>query len=259
MPQQNCALAFMAHPDDAEFTCAGTLARLRREHGWRVAMATMTPGDCGSADLRPDEISRLRLEEARKSAGILEAEFHCAGLRDLFIFYDRDALQRTTEIVRRAKPDLVITHSPEDYMVDHEMTSTLVRAACFGAPMPNFPTESAPPAERIPAVPYLYYADAVEGRDILGRPVEPTTLIDITSVMAVKERMLSCHASQRDWLKRHHGIDEYVESMRRWMAMRGEAVGVQYAEAFRQHRGHGYPSDDLLAALLHNTTPPQPG
>jgi len=255
--EQKCVLAFMAHPDDAEFTCAGTLARLHREHGWQVAIATMTPGDCGSVDRRPDEISRLRTEEARASAAILDAEYHCAGLRDLFIFYDRHALNRAAEIVRRAAPDLVITHSPQDYMVDHEMTSTLVRAACFGAPMPNFPTDSAPPAERIRAVPHLYYADAIEGRDIFGRPVEPGTLVDITGVMEVKERMLCCHASQREWLKRHHGIDEYVESMRRWMATRGRQMGVDYAEAFRQHRGHGYPGDDLLAALFPNPAPPQ--
>ena len=40
--------------------------------------------------------------------------------------------------------------------------------------------------------------------------------------MDVKERMLGCHASQRDWLRAHHGMDEYIESMRRWMASRVE-------------------------------------
>jgi len=250
MAESKCVLALMAHPDDAEFTCAGTMARLHREHGWRVAIATMTPGDCGSASLGPDAISRLRIEEARAAAAILDAEYLCAGLRDLSIFYDRDALLRATEIVRRVAPDLVITHGPQDYMVDHEMTSRLVRTACFGGPIPNFYTDAASPAQPTGAVPYLYYADAVEGHDIFGQAIEPSTVVDVTGVMAIKERMLCCHASQRDWLKVHHGMDEYVESMRRWMAMRGEPVGVQYAEAFRQHRGHAYPADDLLASLL---------
>lgn len=255
MAQSKCVLAFMAHPDDAEFNCAGTLVRLHREHHWRVALATMTPGDCGSAERAPEEISRIRREEARASAAILDAEYHCVGLRDLFIVYDRDALQRTTEIVRRVRPDLVITHSPQDYMVDHEVTSTLVRTAVFGAPIPNFFTESSEPAARIPAVPHLYYADPLEGRDLFGRLVEPTTVVDLTAVMETKERMLCCHASQRDWLRRHHRIDEYMESMRHWMAMRGEHPGVRYAEAFRQHRGHGYPADDLLASLLVRSSP----
>ena len=43
-------LSVLAHPDDAEFLCAGTMARLVREYGWRAVIATMTPGDCGSAE-----------------------------------------------------------------------------------------------------------------------------------------------------------------------------------------------------------------
>ena len=46
----DAVLSVLAHPDDAEFLCAGTLIRLAREHGWRVHVASMTPGDCGSAD-----------------------------------------------------------------------------------------------------------------------------------------------------------------------------------------------------------------
>ena len=80
--------------------------------------------------------------------------------------------------------------------------------------------------------------------------IEPTTVIDVSGVMDVKERMLCRHASQRAWLREHHGMDEYVESMRRWTAMRGEQIDVTHAEAFRQHIGHGYPADDRLAELL---------
>jgi hypothetical protein len=45
-------------------------------------------------------------------------------------------------------------------------------------------------------------------------------------------------------------MDHYVEAMRAWGAERGRAAGVAYAEGFRQHLGHGYPQDNLLAALL---------
>ncbi len=57
-------LAFMAHPDDVEMTCAGTLVRLKREAGCEIAIATATSGDCGSMDHRPDEIARIRHREA---------------------------------------------------------------------------------------------------------------------------------------------------------------------------------------------------
>jgi hypothetical protein len=62
--------------------------------------------------------------------------------------------------------------------------------------------------------------------------------------------MLACHASQRDWLLRQHGMDEYLEAMARWGADRGSEIGVAQAEAFRQYRGHPYPQDNLLLELL---------
>ena len=62
--------------------------------------------------------------------------------------------------------------------------------------------------------------------------------------------MLACHASQREWLRAHHGMDEYIDAMRRYSAERGKEVGVEFAEAFTQHRGHPFPQTDLLKELL---------
>jgi LmbE family N-acetylglucosaminyl deacetylase len=145
---------------------------------------------------------------------------------------------------------IVFTHPPSDYLVDHEMTSRLVRAACYAAGVPKIRTgedAAAPPA---PGVPYLYYADLVEGKDIFGRPVAPGFYLDISEVIEVKVRMLACHASQREWLLRQHGMDHYLDSMTEWAARRGAEAGVTYAEAFRQHLGHAYPQDNKLTALL---------
>ena len=60
-------LSFLAHPDDAEFLCAGTLIRLR-EAGWDVHIATCTPGDCGTMTEDRWAISATRTSEARKGA-----------------------------------------------------------------------------------------------------------------------------------------------------------------------------------------------
>jgi hypothetical protein len=68
--------------------------------------------------------------------------------------------------------------------------------------------------------------------------------------------MLACHASQRQWLLKHHGMDEYLEAMRRWGRQQGERVGVAYAEGFRQHLGHSYPQDNRLAQLVGALQPP---
>ena len=68
--------------------------------------------------------------------------------------------------------------------------------------------------------------------------------------MEAKRKMLSAHASQREWLRAHHGMDEYIDSMKRHGEMRGKQIGVKYAEGFVQHRGHAYPRKDLLKELF---------
>ncbi|HZY84766.1 MAG TPA: PIG-L family deacetylase [Gemmataceae bacterium] len=242
-------LSVLAHPDDAEFLCAGTLARLVREHGWRAHVASMTPGDCGSAELPADEIARIRRAEGAAAAAKIGATYHCLEERDLLIFYAERPLERVTRLLRDARPRVVLTHSPADYMLDHEMTSALVRAAAFGAPAPNFCAGRGhpPPLEHIP---HLYYCDPIEGKDALGREVEPAFRIDVSAVIEAKAEMLAAHASQREWLLKHHGIDHYVGAMRDWGARRGRESGVAFAEGFRQHLGHSYPQDNLLATLL---------
>ncbi len=103
-------------------------------------------------------------------------------------------------------------------------------------------------------MPYLYYCDPVDGIDPLGQPVTPTTYVDIAAQLEKKAAMLACHASQREWLRAHHGTDEYIDAMRRLAAMRGAQVKLAAAEAFVQHRGHAYPKDDLLAELFGSKT-----
>jgi hypothetical protein len=68
--------------------------------------------------------------------------------------------------------------------------------------------------------------------------------------MQTKEEMLCCHQSQRNWLLKHHGMDNYVISMKKLGEKRGEQIGSRFAEGFRQHLGHAYPQDNILKAEL---------
>lgn len=248
------ALAILAHPDDAEFLCAGSLARLGLEHGWQIHIASMTPGDCGSMDLPPDAISRIRRGEGAQAAQIIGANYHCIEERDLLVFYHERALEKVVRLLRQVRPDVVFTHSPADYLLDHEMTSTVVRAATFGAPTPNLFRERGH-ERHLDHVPHLYYCDPIEGKDALGRPVAPSFCVDISSVMETKTKMLAAHASQREWLLKHHGMDQYLLAMRSWGGERGRIVGVDFAEGFRQHLGHSYPQDNLVGKLLGELKP----
>src|SRR3954471_12545190 len=77
------ALSFLAHPDDAEFLCAGTLIRLR-EAGWEVHIATATAGDGGTMTQDKWSISATRTGEGRKAAELMGASYHCLDEREIF-------------------------------------------------------------------------------------------------------------------------------------------------------------------------------
>ncbi len=242
---QNTVLAVGAHPDDIEILCAGTLALLQAK-GWKVEFATMTPGDCGTTTLSREEISAIRKKEAAASAALLHGSYHCMECDDIFVSYDRPTLLKAISLIRRVRPEIVFTMSPQDYMIDHEVTSAVVQTGCFSAGIKNIDTGDEPYLK----VPHLYYFDPIEGKDRLGNDIHATTIVDISGTMALKEQMFLCHDSQLSWLKAHHGLDEYVASMRALATGRGKLVGAGYAEGFRQHLGHAYPQDHILRQAL---------
>jgi LmbE family N-acetylglucosaminyl deacetylase len=240
------ALTFLAHPDDAEILCAGTLTRLAHA-GWEIHIATATPGDCGTMTATRWDISATRTSEAKRAAEIIGAHYHCLDERDGLVVYDKPTLQKSIDLFRRLAPALVFTHAQDDYMMDHVEVSRLARAASFVYGAPNI---SAFPLLSGSKIPHLYYCDPIEGIDSLGRPALATTIIDMTKVHKQKLQMLACHASQREWLRAHHGMDEYLESVKRQDAARGQLIAKPFAEAFIQHRGHAYPHNDLLIELF---------
>ena len=242
-------LAIHAHPDDIEFQCAGTLALLGAA-GCHLTLATMTPGDCGSADRDAATIAEIRRAEAQAAAQVLGADFVCLEFRDMTVFSDDESRRRVVEAIRRARPDLILTAPPVDYHPDHEATSILVRDACFCTTLPNYKTRQWEPAPILERIPHLYFMDPLGGYDRDHRPVTPDFRVDVTQFVAVKRQMLACHASQRDWLLRQHGIDEYLDAQTAWDRERGQAIGVAAAEGFRQYLGHPYPADNLLLSLL---------
>lgn len=238
-------LAIGAHPDDVEFMCAGTLGRLK-EKGHRIFMATVANGSCGTMEYSRKEIIKIRRSEAQNSAKLLAAPYLCAGIDDLMVDNVSSIRIKVVEILRQANPDIVFTHALEDYMIDHVSTSILVKDACFCASIPNFPAKGS----LIAHVPHLYYALPIEGKDMYGRKIKPDILIDITKQISLKAKMLSCHKSQRDWLKKQHGMDQYIETMKSWAKELGKLAGCTYAEGFRQHLGHGFPQDNILIQLV---------
>jgi LmbE family N-acetylglucosaminyl deacetylase len=242
-------LSIHAHPDDAEILAGGTLALLA-ERGHAITIVTMTPGDCGTAEYSAEEISAIRRGEARRAAALIGAAYICAEFRDLAIFSDDPSRRRVVEILRRTEPDIVLTSSPTDYLCDHESTSLLVRDACFCAPAPNYWTHADDPASPLKAIPHLYLMDPAGGVDREANLVRPQFVVNVEPVFETKWNLLACHASQRNWLIKQHGMDDYMQTMKSWTQARASLAGLRYGEGFRQYRGHPYPETPLLQELL---------
>lgn len=238
-------LAFFAHPDDAEILCAGTLSLLKKA-GYNIHIATLGLGDKGTATHSKEEIIRLRRAEAIKAAGIIGGTYHCLDFEDIYIFYQRESIDKAAALVRKIQPAIVFTHSPDDYMLDHEISSKIAQTACFTAGMKNLDV----PEKPYGPVPYLYYTDPVESKDKFGNRIKPGVFVDISTEIETKEKMLASHASQRNWLMAHHKVDEYLLAMKSVARSRGDESDFQYAEGFRQHLGHGFPQDNILGEIL---------
>ena len=246
-------LAVMAHPDDIELTCAGTLILLKRA-GWAVHLATMTAGDLGSMKHTRAAIAKIRKKEAAASARILGAGYTCLGFDDLTVSYGAASKRVVTGLLRSVRPDLLILHSPDCYMADHTESARIAREAAFASTIPNWKAAfNGKPTKACAKMPAVLYADAIDNVDALGRRLPARYIVDITSVIDQKEKMLSAHDSQRSWLREQHGEDEYLQWMRRSGADRARDLNdpaVQVAEGFVPHLGHGFPREDVLTPAL---------
>ncbi|HVM14803.1 MAG TPA: PIG-L family deacetylase [Egibacteraceae bacterium] len=216
-------LAVGAHPDDLEILCGGTLARYVAE-GHEVVMATVANGDLGSFVHQRAEIAGLRAEEARASAAIAGAELMTLGVPDGEVSAaSPDQRRMVIDLVREARPDVIITHPPNDYMTDHNQASQLVFDTSFLATLPLLQTTHPHHGTVTP----LLYMDTIAGLQF-----EPSEFVDITDHLETKLSMFAAHRTQLEWLRDHDDVD-MLEQLRTVARFRGLQCGVQYAEGFR--------------------------
>ena len=245
-----CVLAVAAHPDDIEFYMAGTLLLLR-QRGWQAHYFNIADGCCGTETHGRDEIIRIRREESIAAARRLGATYHESLAHDLEIIYTRELLARVTAVMRQAAPDVVLTHSPNDYMEDHQNACRLAVSAAFGRGMPNLASE--PPRATIGKHVTVYHAVPHSNRDGLRRVVRSGLYVDVGAALDEKSAMLACHRSQKDWLDASQGMDCYLDAMRELTRETGRLSGrYASAEGWRRHAHAGFcaaDADPLREAL----------
>ena len=217
-------LAVGTHPDDVEIACSGTLAKCVKR-GDTVIVCHASTGNLGHVIIPPDELTKIRAEEARRAGAMAGIEVICAGFNDLDIYdNNKEARDKMVDIIKYANPDFIITHNPDDYMPDHTAVSRLVFDASFAATLPNYKSKYKDPAKLVP----IYYMDTLAGVNFV-----PTEFVDITDEIDLKIEMLECHKSQLEWMREHDHID-FADMVRTCSRYRGYQCGAEYAEGFRQ-------------------------
>jgi LmbE family N-acetylglucosaminyl deacetylase len=244
--------AVAAHPDDIEFNMAGTLSLLAKA-GFEPHMMNLSHSNLDSNELSESEITRIRRQEAQRSAKLIDAVYHPPIADDLLILYEERLLRQMVALVREIQPTIVLLPSLNDYMEDHTNTARLVVTACFSRSMGHF--RSMPPREATDKDVYLYHAQPHLNRDGMRQLVLPTLFVNIASELDTKLKMLGCHESQRQWLDETQGLDDYLESMRQSSAEVARMSGHpswEYAEGFRQHSHIGFSAGDrdILADVI---------
>jgi LmbE family N-acetylglucosaminyl deacetylase len=249
-PSKKRALAVAAHPDDIEFVMAGTLIHLR-DAGYEIHYMNIANGCCGSTEHSAAHTAQLREREAIAAADRIGAEFHGSLVNDLEIFYNHETLARLAAVMREVAPEILLTHSPGDYMEDHMNACRLAVTAAFARGMPNYPTR--PPRPPVGQPVTIYHAQPHGNCDPLGQVVRPGIFVDVSGVMAEKTAMLACHKSQQQWLDTSQGLNSYLETMKDLMREVGRMSGrFEFAEGWRRHNHLGLcgPDADPLPVAL---------
>jgi N-acetylglucosamine malate deacetylase 1 len=236
------AFAIAAHPDDIEFYMAGTLLLLK-QRGWEIHYMTLSSGSCGSTKFSAPTVRKIRRKESKAAAKLLGATYHDSIADDLEILYDLKLLRKLAPTVRKVRPRIVLTHSPQDYMEDHTNTCRLAVTAAFARGMRNFKTtpRQAPVAGDVT----VYHAMPHGLRDPLRQPIFPDCFINTTSVHSAKREALAAHRSQKEWLDASQGMDSYLQTMDALSLELGRMSGrFEHAEGWRRHLHLGFSAND---------------
>ena len=243
MPLEPLRLLILgAHPDDAEFH-AGGLAALYRRQGHEVRMVAATDGAAGHHERSPEELRRVRRQEALNSGGIIGATYEVWNYPDGELQPTLDLRRDVIREIRTYRPDLVLTHRVNDYHPDHRAVGQAVQDASYLVTVPHVVPE-VPALRKDPVVAYM--------PDDFTKPYAliPDVVIDVSAQVPTIIDMLACHVSQVfEWLPYLYGVLEDVPAdergrkhfLQQWYSARIRPRADRYRERlqeiFGQHRG----------------------
>jgi LmbE family N-acetylglucosaminyl deacetylase len=201
--------------------------------------------------MEPEEIIKVRRQEAMDAAKLIGATFHESLANDLEIFYNQKLLSEVTAVVREIGPEIILTQYPFEYMEDHSNSCRLAVSAAFFRGMKNF--KSTPPQTPYTGEVAVYHSLPYGLMDPLCNKIKAGLYTDVSEVMNRKKAMLACHKSQKEWLDISQGMNSYIKNMTEMNAEIGKMSGCfKYAEGWCRHLplGLGMNGADPLSEAL---------
>lgn len=238
------AMTILAHPDDAEFGCGGTLATWARQ-GTEITIVVITDGSKGSDDrtITNAQLIQMRIEEQDRAARALGVA------RVVRLGYEDGVLQPTialrrdiARVIRQFRPEIVITGDPEsrfggDFYINHPDHRAAAEAALYGI----FPA-----ADNHRFYPELL-AEGLEPHKVKDVLIEEwgggNCYVDVSETMDAKIAALAAHTSQ-------FAIADVEEFVRKWTAETGKKFGVAFAESYRKITLERPPTDEAAVKAV---------
>lgn len=222
-------LAFAAHPDDIEISCAGTLLKSISE-GKTVAIVDLTQGELGTRGT-----IETRYAEAADASQILGISARVnLKMRDGFFTHSEENLKAIIEQIRHFQPTIVLANSITDRHPDHGRASKLVADACFYSGLPKIETTLNGVSQQAhrPKSVYHYIQD---------RHITPDFVVDVTPFVAKKMEAILAFKTQffnPDSTEPKTPIsgEEFHDFLLARMREFGRPAGVEFAEGFTASR-----------------------
>ena len=218
-------LIIMAHPDDAELCCSGTILSCI-DNGLSVGMIDLTRGELGTRGS-----GKVRIEEAKNAAKVLGVNFrYNLELRDGFISDDEESIFDVIKVIREFKPKVIITNSKTDRHPDHESAASLVKKACFLSGLIKINTKKDNLDQESWRPKSLLYS-------IQNNYVEPHFVVDVSKYIDVKINAINCFKSQFYDPKSEENesfisTKEFMDFIKSRSIEMGHSIGVKHGEGF---------------------------
>ena len=215
----------MAHPDDAELCCSGTILSCI-DNGLSVGMIDLTRGELGTRGS-----GKVRIEEAKNAAKVLGVNLrYNLELRDGFISDDEESIFDVIKVIREFKPKVIITNSKTDRHPDHESAARLVKKACFLSGLIKISTKKDNLDQESWRPKSLLYS-------IQNNYIEPHFVVDVSKYIDIKINAIKCFKSQFYDPKSKENdsfisTKEFMDFIKSRSIEMGHSIGVKHGEGF---------------------------